>query len=164
MSWIRVRAYWYRNGSGATRNLLLAGEADTIGVGIPTVVVQGPSSPGLLNTAYSWRDPRDVSRRRLNLLDQGFLGGTATTSDKVLAQVGGASFYYLTASSTWGGTLFGVSPGIAYWIQNKHVGNTWAYTYNASGVPIVQQSGVAQIQEQGNTGKDSTKSRRTAKN
>jgi hypothetical protein len=149
------RAYWYRNGSGATRNLVLAGEADTTGAGIPGVLVQGPSSPGLLNTAYSWRDPRDVNRARLNLLAQGFLGGTATTSDKVLAQVGGASFYYLTNTSTWGGTLATVSPGVAYWIQNKHVGSNWTYTYNASGVPIVQPGGVIvaqpSIQKMGKT-------------
>lgn len=136
------RAYWYKNNTGSStpRNLVLAGEADTTGVGIPSIAIPAPAS-GLTNTPYSWRDPRDVARNRLNLLANTFTGGTATTSDKVLAQVGGASFYYLTATSQFGGTLLSVSPGVAYWIQNKHVGHPWTYTYIASGAPIIMPGG-----------------------
>jgi len=141
------RSYWYRNSSGATRNLVLAGEADTTGVGIPTITIAAPSTPGLVNTPYSWRDPRDLARDHLNLLAQGFTGGGATSSDKVLAQVGGASFVYLTPSNVWSGTLPGVSPGVAYWIQNKHVGHNWNYTYNASGVGLIMPGGGAELQK-----------------
>ncbi|HEY3295029.1 MAG TPA: hypothetical protein VGL38_06305 [bacterium] len=135
------RAYWYRNNSGAVRNLVLAGEADTTGIGIPTVTITAPTTQPLIPTPYSWRDPRDVPRERLNLLAQGFTGGTSLTSDKVLAQVGGAAFTYNTSTNLWSGGLTVVSPGVAYWIQNKHSGHTWNYTYNASGVPLTMPDG-----------------------
>ena len=129
------RAYWYRNASGATRNLVLTGDAELTCAGIPGVVIAAPSSPGLTNTAYSWRCPRAIPIARLNLLEQGFAGGTATLSDKIMAQQGGASGVYLSDSQTWYGTLTEVYPGRAYWIQNKHVNHLWRYTYDCSGRP-----------------------------
>jgi hypothetical protein len=135
------RAYWYANKTGAIRYLVLAGEADTTAAGIPTVTVVGGAAR---YTPYSWRDPRDRHVSTLNLLAQGFQGGTTINSDRVYAQLGGASAYYRTSDATWQGTLGGassgggyVNPGAAYWILSKHASSTWAYTYNASGVPIV---------------------------
>lgn len=134
------RAYWYVNKTGANRTLVLAGEADITGVGIPTIAVNAPSTPTSANNVpYSWRDPRDVPREQLNLLAAGFRGGTISTSDRVTEQGGGArSFYRLTAGAgSWGGTLPSVVPGNAYWIVNKHYGlSAWNYTYLANGSAI----------------------------
>lgn len=139
-------AYWYLNRSGAPRNLVLAGEADTTGAGIPGVVITAPVAAGQVATPYSWRDPREVARDRLNLLAQGFTGGTGTSSDRISAQVGGSAAYYLTGTSSWGGSLTAVVPGAAYWLINKHVGNTWTYTYLATGVPITMPQGDPELQ------------------
>jgi hypothetical protein len=130
--------YFYQNKSGANRNLVLAGEADTTGVGIPTVTISAPATAGATSsTPYTWRDPRDVAREHLSLLTQGFTGGTnASNSDRILS-TSGSSCYYSTTSSSWQGSLLVVSPGAAYFIQNRHVGHTWGYTYNATGQPII---------------------------
>ena len=122
-------AYWYRNNSGANRTLVLAGQVDSSPTGVDSLLVASPGTPGYVNTPISWRCAQDVSRGSLGLMADGFTGGTAITSDKVLAQVGGASFCYLSDSSVWAGTLPAVHPGAAYWVQNKHVGNTWAYHF-----------------------------------
>ena len=135
------RAYWYYNHSGANRNLVLAGEADTTGTGIPTFTIAAPGAPGgAANQPYSWRDPRDVATNRLNLVAQGFTGGSILTSDKVVIQGGSGLFAYYTGSA-WAGGLTAVTPGAAYWIQNKHFGHPFNYTYVASGVPIVMPGG-----------------------
>lgn len=136
------RAYWYRNNTGSNRNLVLAGEADTTAGGIPTFTIFAPAPNGTQSQPYSWRDPRDVAVNRLNLLAQGFTGGSVSTSDKVLTQGGAGTFaYYNTTTNAWAGTLSSVTPGTAYWIQNKHTGHPWNYTYNASGVPIIIPGG-----------------------
>ena len=141
------RAYWYKNNTSSVRNLVLAGEADTTAVGIPSVTIGAPGSPGgIQSTPYSWRDPRDVATNHLNLLAQGFTGGGLTTSDKVLHQISGAFAWYNTSNSTWQGFAT-ITPGIAYWIQNKHSGHTWTYTYNASGAQLAMPGGPASIQK-----------------
>jgi len=128
-------AYYYQNRTGVARNLVLAGEADTTAAGVPDVpIVAGAGNP---STPYSWKDPRDLLRNTLNLLQEGFLGGGATTSDRVIAQVGGAYFAYLTGTSSWTGTLASVVPGAAYYIQNRHAANSWSYRYLANGAQVV---------------------------
>lgn len=134
-------AYYYQNRTGVQRNLVLAGEADTTAAGIPDrTITNGSGNP---STSYSWKDPRELPRNKLNLLEEGFLGGGATTGDRVIAQTAGAGggigtyFTYLTSSSTWSGTLASVSPGGAYYIQNRHAANAWTYQYRANGNPII---------------------------
>ncbi|MBU0509397.1 hypothetical protein KKH27_11260, partial [bacterium] len=74
-------------------------------------------------------------------------GGTFLTSDKVIEQIGGRSFTCnLAVPPVWSGTLPDVSPGAAYWIQNKHAA-PWNYTYNASGVPLIQNLNTPEIQK-----------------
>ena len=137
------RAYWYQNNTHANRNLVLAGEADTTAAGIPTVTIAANS-----NTPYSWRDPRELANNKLNLLAQGFTGGTVISSDRVISQASaGTSFYYRTSDGTWQG-LATVSPGTSYWVKNNHA-TPWNYTYNATGVPIIVpgNNGPAQLQK-----------------
>ncbi|HEY3293920.1 MAG TPA: hypothetical protein VGL38_00625 [bacterium] len=124
------RAYWYRNNSGANRTLILVGEADTTAVGVPTVMITGPSTQLLIPTPYSWRYPRAIPIDRLQLLEQGFTGGDSKTSDKVLSQIGGLAAVYHTGTNSWRGSLTAVSPGNAYWIQNKHPRHNWTYTFH----------------------------------
>jgi len=135
---IPAKAYYYNNKTAATRTLVLAGEADTTGVGIPSVNVPAPTvSGGSASTQYSWRDPRDVARNKLNLLAAGFTGGTVGASDRVSEQGGsGQYFYYRTSDGTWQGSLTAVIAGKAYYIVNKHFGHPFSYQYNASGVGI----------------------------
>lgn len=126
------KAYWYINKSGAARTLVLAGEVNNSGT-YDTLFVNAPSVPGLANTALSWRDARIVANNNLNLVAQGFTGGTISSSDRVQEQ-GGTNFFYYNGSAFAGG-LAAVTPGKAYWIINKHVNHTFNYIYNASGVP-----------------------------
>lgn len=133
-----ARAFYYVNKTAATRTLVLAGEADTTAVGIPSVTILAPSVAGAsASTPYSWRDPRDVARNKLNLLAATFTGGAIGTSDRVAEQGGsGTYFYYRTSDNTWQGTLPAVVAGKAYYVVNKHVGHPFAYQYAASGVPV----------------------------
>lgn len=128
------RAYWYVNKSGAARTLVLAGQVNNGNYG--AVAIGAPVSPGTQVTAYSWRDARDVPNNQLNLLANGFLGGTVSNADRVQAQTGGTFFWFRTSDNTWQGSLTVVSPGKSYWILNKHVGHTWNYNYLANGTPI----------------------------
>lgn len=123
------RAYWYQNRTGANRDLIIAGEAN-ITTTYGTVTITAPAVNGqTVSTPYSWRDPRSRDRADLQLLASGFTGGTISTSDRVLAQVGGAFFYRRTSDNTWQGTQLTVEPGFAYWIQRKWVG-AYNYTYD----------------------------------
>jgi len=128
-------AYYYQNRTGASRNLVLAGEADTTAAGVPDrSITAGTGNP---STAYSWKDPRELNRSVLNLLEEGFLGGTATGGDRVISQNEGTYFTYLTATSVWSGTLATVKPGHAYYIQNRHSTNSWSYQYLANGHAVM---------------------------
>lgn len=129
------RAYWYINKSGVARSLVLAGQVNNGNYGV--VAVPPPVAAGGTNsTPYSWRDARDVPMAQLGLITDGFLGGTAITSDRVQDQSGGQFAWYRTSDNTWQGTLTVVRPGRAYWIQNKHVGHPFNYGYEADGSPI----------------------------
>jgi len=138
-------AYFYQNKSGAVRYLVLAGEADTTAASVPAVSITAPIAPATAaNTPYSWKEPRDVVRSKLNLLADGFTGGNPgiTLSDRVLSQNASTFFYYATtATPAWGGTLAGVTAGDAYFIINKHVGHTWSYQYRASGAALMMPGG-----------------------
>jgi len=141
-----ARAYYYVNQS-ITQDveLVLAGEADITAVGIPAADVFDPFAAGEQNfNPYSWRDPREVDRSNLNLLQQGFLGGAELElSDQVWSQNTGQYFWYDTDDNTWQDTpspftdpLLKVVPGDAYYIVNAHPGNYYMYSYTASGLPI----------------------------
>lgn len=141
-----AKAYWYWNRSGAQRTLVLAGEADITGAGIPARTITAPASTLGLATPYSWRDPRELATSQLNLVQAGLLGGTGGTSDRVTAQVGGSFAYYNSTTNVWAGTLTTVTPGAAYWIINKHPGHAFNYTYLANGQPITLPEGDPELQ------------------
>ena len=130
------KAYFYFSWSMVPgRRLVLAGDADTTGTAFVTTPIPAPAiAGGAYSVPYSWRDPRDVARNKLNLLAATFTGGAINTSDRVSEQ-GGAYFWYNDTSSDWAGTLTGVKPGKAYYIINKHAGHAWTYSYTASGQP-----------------------------
>lgn len=154
------RAYWYINKSAVARTLVLAGQVNNGNYGV--VAIPAPAINGQTqNTAYSWRDARDVPNNQLNLLANGFTGGTISTSDRVQAQTGGAFFWFRTSDNTWQGTLTVVSPGKSYWILNKHAGHSWNYNYLANGTPISNpgDNGTRDIQIVPNTGKQAATSR-----
>lgn len=136
-------AYWYRNRSGASRDIVLAGEADITAASVPTITCNAPAvAGGKLSTPYSWKDPRTVARDDLNLLEDGFTGGNVpNASDQIIRQGGGGYFWYSTSLTNWQGTLTGVDPGAAFWIANRHVGHPFNYTYRANGNPIMAPGG-----------------------
>ncbi|MDD5087674.1 MAG: hypothetical protein PHI18_02595 [bacterium] len=149
------RAYWYQNKTAAALNIVLAGQVDKdAGASIPgdyaiPVVTVGPSA----YVTYSWRDSRVVPIADLGLLTSGFTGGNSITSDKLIEQ-GGATGYYKTSDGTWQ-TLLQVTPGKAYWIQNKHTG-TWSYDYNTViGQDIIENPNTPEIQKVSSTAKSS---------
>jgi hypothetical protein len=126
------RAYQFRTTNQPAKTFVIAGEADTTAIGIPTVTIN-PNT----YVPYSWRDPREIGVGHLNLHAQGFTGGTfSTPSDKVV-EIGGAGNYawYKTTDNTWQGLLTTVVPGKSYYIVSKH-SPAWSYTYNASGVSL----------------------------
>ena len=138
------KAFFYNNKTAATRTLVLAGEADTTGIGIPSVNVPAPASAGgSASVAYSWRDPRDRPRNTLNLQASGFRNGTISTSDRVVEQQG--SYFYLSSSTNlFAGGLAGVTAGKAYFIVNKHFGQpAWGYQYLATGAAVTMPEGGA---------------------
>jgi hypothetical protein len=131
--------YWNRGVVWEPRYLIVAGDADTTAVGIPSCVIPAPIiSGGSASLQYSWRDPRVLPRDRLNLLQNEFTGGAVSVSDRVVEQGGaGRFFYYRTGANPaeWSGSLDEVAPGKAYFIVNKHFGHPWTYRYAASGQP-----------------------------
>jgi hypothetical protein len=134
------RAYWYQNRTGVNRNFVTAGEVDNSGNYLTVLITNNAFVP------YSWRDSRSLPTGAvggaagagdLNLLANGFTGGTSLTSDRVVAQIGGAACYFRTSDVTWQGTLLTVEPGAAYWIQNRnHANLAWNYTYDAGGAGL----------------------------
>jgi hypothetical protein len=124
--------YQIRTTNQPPKTFVLAGEADTTAIGIPAVTING-GSPTPSYAGYSWRDPRELTVNRLNLLASGFTGGTIQTSDRI---VGGSLYaYYRTSDNTWQGTLPTITPGKSYYIVSKH-NPGWTYTYNASGAAL----------------------------
>lgn len=134
------RAYWYQNRTELDRNFVTAGEVDNSGNYLTVLVTNNASYP------YSWRDSRSLATGSpggaagagdLNLLANGFTGGTSLTSDRVVAQVGGQNCYFRLSDNTWQGTLTAVQPGAAYWIHNRNHGNgAWNYNYDAGGAGL----------------------------
>lgn len=135
-----MRAYWYINKSNAARTLVLAGQVENGSTN--AVAVSAPTVPNTSTyTPLSFKDARDVPNNQLGLVTDGFLGGTIGTSDRLIAQTGGAFAWFRTSDNTWQGTLTVVNPGRAYWIQNKHLNHTWTYIYEANGTPISDPNG-----------------------
>jgi hypothetical protein len=136
------RAYYYQNKSGSNRDIVLAGEVNNSG-GYGVAAIPAPvDSPGVAFYSYSWRDSRNVPREDLGLDDQGFTGGSPTSSDKLSEQgtgdytvmTGGGPPFWLPPYN-WSGGLEHITPGRAYYIQNRyHVPNdTWNYDYPGDG-------------------------------
>ncbi|MBK6764902.1 MAG: hypothetical protein IPG71_00965 [bacterium] len=125
------RGYQYVNKTGAARTLVLAGDVDNSGdYGI--VTVSAPTPPATLaSTAYSWRDSRNTAMANLNLLEDGFLGGTVSSSDRVAQTVGGLFAYYNNGTAAWAGGLTSIVPGQYYNIVNKHAA-AWPYSYDGT--------------------------------
>jgi hypothetical protein len=128
-------AYWFVTHEGTARSIIVAGHVDNsgnYGTRSITAPAAGPGFPSA-STAYSWRDSRNVNRANLNLLEDGFIGGSSSiNSDRVVEQ-GGGNFHYVTTSGSpfWTGSLTAINPGKAYWILNRHPGNTWIYDYDS---------------------------------
>jgi hypothetical protein len=120
------KAHWIWNKHAASQDVVLAGQVDTSAFG-PIAVT------ALAKTALSFRDARVVNRATLNLLTSGFVGGTIGTSDQLIEQGTGTFCYFRTSDNTWQGGLAGSSPGMAYWIWNKHAA-AWNYNYGPGAV------------------------------
>jgi hypothetical protein len=134
------RGYQYVNKTGAARTLVLAGDVDNTG-DYGVVAVAAPTPPATqAATAYSWRDSRNVARESLNLLEDGFTGGSFTTSDRVAQTVGGSFFYYNSTTLVWAGTLLNIVPGQYYNIVNKHA--AFNYSYDGEDGPAPFTDGV----------------------
>jgi len=135
------RAYQYINKTGAARTLVLAGDVDNSG-DYGVVTVGAPTPPATLAaTPYAWRDSRNTPIANLNLLEDGFTGGTPGASDRVAQTVGGAFAYYNTGTNVWGGALTAIVPGQYYNIVNKHAA-AWAYSYDGTAAAAMN-AGVA---------------------
>lgn len=131
---IAGHAYWFVTLEGTARSIILGGEVDNSGsypARTITAPLAGPPFPSS-TTPYSWRESRNIARDQLNLRDDGFLGGSnSLNADRVVEQGTGLGFHYLsTGAGGWTGTLAAINPGKAYWILNRHVGNTWVYDYD----------------------------------
>lgn len=136
------RGYQYVNRTGAARTLVLAGDVDNTGdYGITNIAAPNPPAVQAA-TAYSWRDSRNVGRENLNLLEDGFVGGSFTTSDRVAQTVGGSFFYYNSTTLAWAGALTAIVPGQYYNIVNKHAA-AWPYSYDGvDGPALITNSSV----------------------
>lgn len=124
------RCYWVQNRSAAAYDVVLAGQVTNGGYATTTDV---PSASGA-SVPVSWRDARNVARDLLGLVADGFTGGTPpfyNDSDKLVCQNPAVSAYVNLAGTVWGGTLTTVQPGKAYWIQQKHAGHPWTYSYDS---------------------------------
>lgn len=126
------RAYWIQNKTASNRDIVLAGEVDNSGHYDTLTVLEGSSA----YTALSWRNSMTLNRDHLNLVANGFRGGTMSSSDQVLLQNGGRFMWQRASDNTWQGSLTTIEPGKAYWILNRpHDNGVWNYTYDASGNP-----------------------------
>jgi hypothetical protein len=124
--------FWVQNRSAAAYDVVLAGQVHNGGYtpGQPINV------PGALNSSVpvSWREARILAPSTLGLMADGFTGGNPpfyNDSDKLVCQNPSTSAYVNVAGTFWGGTLTGIIPGKAYWIQQKHAGHPWTYTYDS---------------------------------
>ncbi len=128
------RAFYYQNKTGANRTLVLAGDVDNAG-GYGTITISGGAV--VASSPISWRDSRNLAIATTvgpQLVADGFMGGSFTTSDQIIAQSGGAAARVNAAGTTWSGSLTSLVPGQAYFIQNRVHGNgAWVYDY-ATGV------------------------------
>lgn len=122
-------AFTFVNKSGNPTVVILGGVEDN-GGGQSRFIVAPVAPFEYAETSITWREARVRLIEDLELLDDGFTGGTGLTSDRVVDRVGGAYAYYRTDISSWGGALTRITPGIAYNIINKHEGNSWTYTYD----------------------------------
>ncbi|MBI5059953.1 hypothetical protein HZB60_09285 [candidate division KSB1 bacterium] len=111
-------AYWYQAWWQFPPRLVLAGVMHPCSALVVDSSVVNPNS----YTPYSWATVRNLPREQVGatLLDAGFLGGTISTSDKVIEQ-GAGYMYYNTEAGAWRGSLTEIKPVKAYWIQSKHV-------------------------------------------
>ncbi len=124
------RGYAYINKTGAARTLVIAGDVDNSGdYGVVTITAPTPPAT-LASTPYSWRDSRNLPFSALNLLEDGFTGGTSLSSDRVAQTVGGGFAYYRTSDNTWQGVLTTITPGQYYNIVNRHP--LWSYSYDGT--------------------------------
>lgn len=129
------RAYYYRTFNQPTKDIVLAGEADTTAAGIPTVSIVAGTIAAPAYVGYSWRDPRDLARATVNLLAQGFACNASASSSDRVAGIGSGGFFTHNCTN-FVGTLATLTAGKAYYIINKH-GAAYNYTYLATGVPII---------------------------
>ena len=114
--------YWINNKSGGARTIKLLGTVQTTP---QQQSVLGGSSWTLVGVSFP--KTYTLSDTSNGLIRSGFSGGTVITSSQVWDE--NAHFaYYLTSSSTWGGSLTQLVPGHAYYILNK--GNTFVWTVN----------------------------------
>lgn len=128
---IAGRAFTFINKSGNDQYIYLLGEVNNSG-GYGTLTVIAPTPPNTYAlTHLSWRDSRAISVADLHLLEDGFIGGTSITSDRLLSQTEGSYAYFNTNTDLWTGLLTSVLPGKAYSILNRH-STPWDYTYNTS--------------------------------
>jgi len=136
------RAYWFANRHAAT-NLVLAGEVAN--TALDSIITIAFVATGSVSTPLSWRISRVDSVKTLNLVGtpygNQFLGGTSTTSDRIVEQgAGGGYSWYRTSDNTWPLTtsLQVITPGKAYWITNKH-NHGWTYRWLGTGIPFSTQ-------------------------
>jgi len=132
-------AYWYRNSHGTSMDLVLAGDAEIDVNNIPPRYIAEPptTDPADENyVPYSWRDARELdvaTQVAPGLFAQGFLGGESADYSDMLVQQGLAGDYAwyrnINPGMGWYGGMTTVVPGEGYWISNKHVGNSWIYTF-----------------------------------
>jgi len=139
------RAFFYQNKTGANRTLVLAGDVDNSG-GYGVLTVTGGASTA--STPMSWRESRNrliatqVGPQLAGAVGTDFEGGSFTTSDQLVAQIGGAAARLNAAETLWSGTLTQIAPGSAYFIQNRvHANGTWTYAYG-TGVAASMNDGL----------------------
>jgi hypothetical protein len=96
----------------------------------------------------SWRESRNrliatqVGPQLAGAVGTDFEGGSFTTSDQLVAQIGGAAARLNAAETLWSGTLTQIAPGSAYFIQNRvHANGTWTYAYG-TGVAASMNDGL----------------------
>jgi len=123
------QAYWYVNKSGHPLDIYLMGQIEDRGRYSVLDIQASPVEGGEYAEACSWRISHSVSVSELGFREQGFMGGTFDTSDRIVSQSGDGFAVYLTESNSWFPEGYQVHPGKAYWIVNKHVDHPWTYEY-----------------------------------
>lgn len=140
------RAYFYQNKTGLNRFIVLAGDVQNnndYGIATPLSVTGNPTTAE--NVSLSWRDSRNVPVSTAvgpQLVAQGFMGGSFTTSDNIVDQAGGSARVD-AAGLVWAGSLTQLVPGHAFYILNRvHANNGWTYNY-ATGLPNAAAASVS---------------------